>query len=183
MENKNLFLNQVCEKLYGKIDSKIISIVKQSFIIQDLIKDVFEELAQIALNKKIKLNIKKGCEKPIEVFADKSKIKQVLVNLIQNSIKYGKENGETNAGIYEIDTKNIFIEITDNGIGIAEEQVMRVFERFYRTDRARSRSEGGTGLGLAIAKHIIEAHGHTVSCRSKIDVGSSFGFTLDKSNH
>ncbi|MBK6819650.1 MAG: hypothetical protein IPG85_08730 [Bacteroidetes bacterium] len=164
----------------SKLESNRIPILKQEFVIQDLIKDVYQELSQKASLKGIKLTLKKGCESPIEVFADKQKIKQVLVNLIENSIKYGKQNGETSAGIYEVDNKTIFTEITDNGTGISEEHVLRVFERFYRTDTARSRSEGGTGLGLAIVKHIIEAHGHSVNCRSKLDVGSSFGFTLDK---
>jgi two-component system phosphate regulon sensor histidine kinase PhoR len=108
------------------------------------------------------------------------KIKQVLVNLVENSIKYGKLSGETNAGIYIVDRRTVLVEITDNGIGIAEDQVSRVFERFFRTDSARSRSQGGTGLGLAIVKHIVEAHGHSVTCRSTVDVGSSFGFTLDR---
>jgi two-component system phosphate regulon sensor histidine kinase PhoR len=164
----------------SKLESNQIPILKSEFLIQELIKEVFEELSFKSVPKKIDLSIKKGCEKPISVFADRQKIKQVLVNLIENSIKYGKENGSTTAGIYEVDRKTIFIEITDDGAGILEEHVPRVFERFYRTDTARSRNVGGTGLGLAIVKHIIEAHNHTVSCRSTIDVGSSFGFTLDK---
>ncbi len=164
----------------SKFESNRIPINKREFIIQDLVKDVYAELSQKATKKGIKLSIKKGCESPLEVFADNQKIKQVLINLVENSIKYGRENGETTAGFYEVDDKTIYIEISDNGIGIAEEQVLRVFERFFRTDSARSRSDGGTGLGLAIVKHIVEAHNHTVVCRSKLDVGSSFGFTLDK---
>lgn len=164
----------------SKFESNRIPIHKREFTIQELVKDVYAELSQKASKKGIKLSIKKGCESPLEVFADNQKIKQVLINLVENSIKYGRENGETTAGFYEVDDKTIYIEISDNGIGIAEEQVLRVFERFFRTDSARSRSDGGTGLGLAIVKHIIEAHNHTVVCRSTIDVGSSFGFTLDK---
>ena len=163
----------------SKLESNQISIVKTEFLIQDLIKEVYEELSFKSVPKKIELSVKKGCERPISVFADRQKIKQVLVNLIENSIKYGKEYGSTTAGIYEVDRKTVFVEITDDGTGILEEHVPRVFERFYRTDSARSRNVGGTGLGLAIVKHIIEAHNHTVSCRSTIDVGSSFGFTLD----
>ncbi len=163
----------------SKLESNQISIIKTEFLIQDLIKEVYEELAFKSVPKKIELSVKKGCERPISVIADRQKIKQVLVNLIENSIKYGKEYGSTTAGIYEVDRKTVFVEITDDGTGILEEHVPRVFERFYRTDSARSRNVGGTGLGLAIVKHIIEAHNHTVSCRSTIDVGSSFGFTLD----
>jgi two-component system phosphate regulon sensor histidine kinase PhoR len=164
----------------SKIESNQLPINKTRFIIQDLVRDVYEELSQKAGSKRIKLGIKKGCDQDIDVFADKLKIKQVLVNLIDNSINYGKEGGETSAGIYVVDGKHVFIEITDDGIGIGEEQIPRVFERFYRTDSARSRNAGGTGLGLAIVKHIVEAHNHSVTCRSKMDVGTSFGFTLDR---
>lgn len=165
----------------SKLESNRIPIIKQEFVVQDLIRDIYQELSQKASLKSISLSIKKGCESPVEVYADKQKIRQALVNLIENSIKYGRQGGQTNAGIYEVDNKTVYIEITDNGIGISEDHVPRVFERFYRTDSARSRSEGGTGLGLAIVKHIIEAHNQTLNCRSTIDVGSSFGFTLDKS--
>lgn len=162
----------------SKLESNRIPIHPENFVIQDLIRETFAELQQQAENKGIQLHIKKGCESAVEVSADRMKIKQVLVNLVENSIKYGKISGETNAGIYIVDRRTVLVEITDNGIGIAEDQVSRVFERFFRTDSARSRSQGGTGLGLAIVKHIIEAHGHTVTCRSTVDVGSSFGFTL-----
>ena len=167
----------------SKLESNRIPIIKTPFIIQDLIRDIYQELSQRADTKGIQLTIKKGCESPVEVFADKPKIRQALVNLIENSVKYGKMNGQTTAGIYDVDNQTVYIEITDNGIGIAEDHVPRVFERFYRTDTARSRSEGGTGLGLAIVKHIIEAHNQTLNCRSTLDVGSSFGFTLAKRNH
>lgn len=164
----------------SKLESNQIPIVKSEFVIQQLIKEVFDDLSFKSTPKQINLSIKNGCDKPINVFADRQKIKQVLINLIENSIKYGKEKGSTTAGIYEVDNKTVYIEITDDGLGILEANVPRVFERFYRTDSARSRNVGGTGLGLAIVKHIVEAHNQTVSCRSTLDVGSSFGFTLDK---
>lgn len=164
----------------SKLESNRIPIDPENFVIQDLIRETFAELQQQAENKGIHLLIKKGCESAVEVSADRMKIKQVLVNLVENSIKYGKLSGESNAGVYIVDGRTVLVEITDNGIGIAEDQVARVFERFFRTDSARSRSQGGTGLGLAIVKHIIEAHGHSVTCRSTVDVGSSFGFTLDR---
>ncbi len=102
----------------------------------------------------------------------------MLINLIDNSIKYGKQHGEIEGSAYRVDGKRVLIEITDNGAGIAEEHIPRIFERFYRTDMARSRKIGGSGLGLAICKHIIEAHGFVIHVRSKVDVGSTFGFTL-----
>ena len=135
-------------------------------------------LSQKADEKNINLTIKKGCEQPVEVFADKEKISRVLINLIDNAIKYGNTGGFVTSGIYKTDDKHVLIEITDNGIGIKEEHLPRLFERFYRTDVGRSRNVGGTGLGLAICKHIIEAHGQNIHVRSKPDVGTTFGFTL-----
>lgn len=164
----------------SKLESNQLAIQKTHFVIQDLVRDVYHELGQKAAKKAIRLSIKRGCERDIEVYADKARIRQVLVNLVDNSINYGREHGETTTGVYIVDAYEVFIEVTDNGIGIQEEQIPRVFERFYRTDSARARHEGGTGLGLAIVKHIIEAHHHTVTCRSKADVGTSFGFSLDR---
>ncbi len=152
---------------------------KSNFVIQDIIKDVFESLTIKADEKQIRLTIKKGCEVPLTVYADKEKIRQVLTNLIDNAIKYGKQNGLIEASVYKIDGKTILIEISDDGTGIGEEHISRIFERFYRTDLARSRKVGGSGLGLSICKHIIEAHHQTMHVRSTIDVGSTFGFTLE----
>jgi two-component system, OmpR family, phosphate regulon sensor histidine kinase PhoR len=150
------------------------------FTIQDLTEEVFNSLSINADEKNIVYKIKKGCEFPLEVFADKQKIKQVLINLIENAIKYGKQNGTIEASFYKIDEERILIEISDDGAGIAEDHLHRIFERFYRTDLARNRKIGGSGLGLSICKHIIEAHKQTIHVRSKIDVGSTFGFTLLK---
>jgi two-component system, OmpR family, phosphate regulon sensor histidine kinase PhoR len=164
----------------SKLESGKIPLIQETFAIQELIKDVYEELSLNAKAKEINLSIKKGTERPILVNADKPKIKQVIVNLVENAIKYGNEQGAVIAGCYEVDDKHVYIEISDDGPGIAEEHLSRIFERFYRADRSRARAIGGTGLGLAIVKHIVEAHGQTVNVRSKPGVGSSFGFTLDK---
>lgn len=166
----------------SKLESGKIPVIQESFVIQDLIKDVYEELSLKAKERDILLTFKKGTERPIYVNADKPKIKQVLVNLIENAIKYGNDQGSVTAGCYEMDDKHIYIEISDDGPGIAEEHLPRIFERFYRADRSRARAIGGTGLGLAIVKHIVEAHGQTVNVRSKQGVGSSFGFTLDRTS-
>jgi len=152
---------------------------KQNFIIQDLIREIFESLSIKTHNKNIRTSIKKGCESPITVFGDKEKIRMVLINLVENATKYGKPAGSIVASVYKIDEKNVLVEISDDGIGIEEEHLMRIFERFYRTDAARSRDRGGTGLGLAICKHIIEAHGQSVHVRSTPDVGTTIGFTLE----
>jgi two-component system phosphate regulon sensor histidine kinase PhoR len=150
----------------------------EDFVIQDLIRDVYETLYIKTKEKDIRCIIKKGCEVPIYVYADKEKIRQVLINLVDNAIKYGKQNGLVEASIYKIENKQVLVEISDDGAGIAEEHLPRIFERFYRTDMARSRKVGGSGLGLAICKHIIEAHGQSIHVRSKIDVGTTFGFAL-----
>lgn len=153
---------------------------KENFVIQDLIREVFDSLMVLASKRSIKLSIKKGCEFPITVFADKEKIRQVLINLTDNAIKYGKIKGNVTASAYITDEKHVLVEVSDDGIGIAEEHIPRISERFYRTDAARSRKEGGSGLGLAICKHIIEAHGQSIHIRSKLDVGTTFGFILHK---
>jgi len=152
---------------------------KQNFVIQDLIKEVFESLTIKTQEKNITTFIKKGCEFPIGVFADKEKIRMVLINIIENASKYGRVNGSIMASIYITDEMHVLIEISDDGIGIEEEHLPRIFERFYRTDAGRSRDRGGTGLGLAICKHIIEAHNQRIHVRSTPDVGTTVGFTLE----
>ena len=153
-------------------------ILKQSFIIQDLIAEAANNLNVKWIQKNIQFSFKKGTETPIHVFADKNKVYQVIVNILSNASKYGKIDGQIIASVYSIEGQKILIEISDDGIGIAEEHIPRLFERFYRTDDARSREIGGTGLGLAICKHIIEAHNETMHIRSKLGVGTTVGFTL-----
>lgn len=162
----------------SKLESGEQELHMKYFVIQDLLKEVYDSLDINTKEKNIKCLIKKGCEVPMTVYADKEKIRQVLINLIDNAIKYGKTNGIVEASFYNMDGKNILIEISDDGAGIAEEHLPRIFERFYRTDLARSRKVGGSGLGLSICKHIIEAHHQAIHVRSKQDVGTTFGFTL-----
>ena len=162
----------------SKLESGEKLLVKNNFIIQDLLMEVYEALTLKANEKQIKCGIKKGCELPLTVFADKEKMRQVFTNLVDNAIKYGKQSGTIEASFYKVDGARVLIEISDDGAGIAEEHLLRIFERFYRTDLARSREVGGSGLGLSICKHIVEAHGQTIHVRSKIEVGSTFGFTL-----
>lgn len=163
----------------SQLESGFLVMEMEIFDVNDLIKDVFDSLEFMANEKKITLDFKEGCNQPFIVEADKDRIRQVIVNLIVNSIKYGKEDGHTLVGLYDMD-ENILIEITDNGIGIEEEHLPRLFERFYRVDKSRSREKGGTGLGLSIVKHIIEAHNQTINVRSTLGVGTTFGFTLKK---
>lgn len=162
----------------SKLESGEQLLYKENFVIQDLMEDVFETLSINAEEKQIKCYIKKGCELPLTVYADKEKIRQVLINFVDNAIKYGKQHGIVEGSAYRMEGKRVLIEITDDGAGISEDHLPRIFERFYRTDLARNRKIGGSGLGLSICKHIIEAHGQAIHVRSKVDVGSSFGFTL-----
>ncbi|MDE1191983.1 MAG: ATP-binding protein [Arachidicoccus sp.] len=162
----------------SRLESGTQPLHKTHFIIQELIKDVFESIQMQTTEKSIRCSIKKGCEAPVTVFADQEKIRQVITNLVVNAIKYGKQNGHITASIYRTDEMHALIEISDDGIGISEEHLPRIFERFYRTDTGRSRNSGGTGLGLAICKHIIEAHSQTIHIRSKPAVGTTVGFTL-----
>jgi two-component system phosphate regulon sensor histidine kinase PhoR len=163
----------------SKLERGELKIHKQYFVIQDLIKEVFENLFWKAEQHNITFSLKKGCEQPLTVFADKEKIRQVLGNLVDNSIKYGRHGGNVVASVYNTDDKNILIEISDDGMGINEKSIDRVFERFFRTAEGRGRDSMGSGLGLSICKHIIEAHGHNIHVRSKENVGTTIGFTLN----
>ncbi len=147
--------------------------------ILDLTREVIENMERDAENKNIKLAFDKAYDKPIMVLADRFRISQVLTNLISNSIKYGKEGGQTTVRYFDMGDQ-ILIEVEDNGPGIGQEHLARLFERFYRVDKSRSRHQGGTGLGLAICKHIIEAHKQHVNVRSEVGKGSAFSFTLEK---
>ena len=151
----------------------------EKFDIVKLTDEVFELVENKALKQKISLKFKQQNPKYVMVDADQAKIRQVLINLVVNAIKYGNFEGIVEVGFYDMD-ENILIEVSDNGQGIAEEHLPRLFERFYRTDKGRSRDQGGNGLGLAIVKHIVEAHHQIINVRSTLGIGSTFGFTLQK---
>ncbi|MFM2135931.1 MAG: hypothetical protein RL021_1331 [Bacteroidota bacterium] len=163
----------------SKMESGEMALDQRAFDIHDLVKEVFESLELRSKEKNIRLDFKEGSEKPVYVYADKDRIRQVVVNLVVNSVKYGKKDGATLVGFYDMD-ENILVEITDTGIGIQPQHLSRIFERFYRVDKSRSREQGGTGLGLAIVKHLIEAHKQNISVRSSYGIGTTFTFTLKK---
>jgi len=163
----------------SKFEAGKLQLHLSNFDAYQLVKDVLEDSELKAAKKNITLSFKNNFQTPLKVNADMESIRRVVVNLISNSIKYGKENGHTIVGFYDLGN-NILIEISDNGKGIAQEHIPRLFERFYRVDKGRSRTEGGSGLGLAIVKHILEAHQQTITARSQVEVGSTFGFTLKK---
>jgi len=149
-----------------------------NFDIRILCQEVFEDLNSKAVPKGIKLIYKSEESHQMMVHADREQIRLVLINLIQNAIKYGRSNGFVKVRTYDVDAK-ILIEVADNGIGIPEESLPKVFERFYRVDKGRSREMGGSGLGLSIAKHIIESHNQSIVVRSNETEGSVFSFTLE----
>lgn len=163
----------------SKIESDRLDLEMENFDIVDLAKDVFDQTEMKAKKANLSISLDKEYD-PISVLADRDKIIQVFTNLIVNSIKYGKEGGETKVRFYEMG-ENILIEVADNGIGISQQNLPRLFERFYRVDKSRSRDQGGTGLGLAIVKHILESHNQVINVRSTEDVGTTFSFTLQKS--
>jgi two-component system phosphate regulon sensor histidine kinase PhoR len=145
-----------------------------------LTREVVEFLEIKARKRSNNITLGDNYDKPVYVMADKERIRQVLINLIDNSIKYGnQENGKTQISFFDMD-ENILVEVTDNGNGIDQADLKRIFERFYRTDKGRSREQGGSGLGLAIVKHIIEAHEQAINVRSTSGVGTTFAFTLRK---
>jgi two-component system phosphate regulon sensor histidine kinase PhoR len=150
------------------------------FNLVDLVREAMESLELKAAKKECKLVLNHEIEIPLFVKADRHRIMQVLVNLLDNAIKYGKkEGGRVKVSFFDMD-EHILAEVTDDGPGIPQEYLPRIFERFFRIDKGRSRSQGGTGLGLAIVKHIMEAHGQTVTVRSTPGIGTTFGITLKK---
>ena len=150
------------------------------FNIVNLVNEVFEMLEMNAAKRNITLSFDKLYEAPLLVNADIEKIQQLLINLITNSINYGKLGGKTVVSIRSHSRKKLIIKIADDGIGIAPVHIPRLFERFYRADKSRSREHGGSGLGLAIVKHIVEAHDQELFVESNLGKGSVFGFTLNK---
>ena len=166
-------------EIISKLESGQVDMEMRKFDIRELVNDIFMDLSAMAKEKNISLMLKEGASQPFQVIADRESIRQVLTNLLVNSIKYGKEGGNTKVSFYDMDTL-ILIEVSDNGIGMEEKHIKHVFDRFYRVDSSRSRKQGGSGLGLAIVKHIIEAHGQTINLRSTLNIGSTFGFTLKK---
>ena len=161
----------------SKLESGAIELNIQKIDLKELINDVLSSLEMSAKSNNVTLKFVDEPTKPLWVMADSQGINQVLVNLIVNAIKYGKENGETLVRLHNLHD-NVLVEVADNGEGIAEKHLPRLFERFYRTDKNRGRDSGGTGLGLSIVKHIIEAHNQTINVRSSEGVGSTFSFTL-----
>ena len=166
----------------SKLENDMNRLKMETFDIVALAKEIADQLEIEAAKRNIKLSVKGADSLPSQfrVTADKHFVGQVLVNLIANSIHYGKEGGSTRIRFRDMADK-VLIEVEDTGVGISKEDMPRIFERFYRVDKGRSREQGGTGLGLAIVKHIVEAHGERITVRSELGVGTTFAFPLKKS--
>ncbi|RYE04597.1 MAG: sensor histidine kinase, partial [Sphingobacteriaceae bacterium] len=163
----------------SKLESGALPINPTKFKINELIKEVFESEEIKSKKYQIQLIFKEKYNEPVYVNADRERIRQVLVNLIDNAFKYGKTNGTISVSLFGLH-QQVLVEVTDDGSGIDEKNLPRLFERFYRTDSSRSRQIAGSGLGLSIVKHIVEAHQQTINVRSTVGIGSTFGFTLEK---
>ncbi len=161
----------------ARLESGELQLEYESFDLWQLVEEVFEMEEMVAKEARIELEVE---QRPVRVYADRKRIVEVMDNLMVNSIKYGRKNGITHVSFLERDHL-VWISVTDNGIGIAEKDRKRIFERFYRCDKGRSREQGGTGLGLAIVKHIVEAHGQTISVSSVLGEGTTFTFSLARS--
>lgn len=166
-----------------KLEVGDVNLEMQNFDIIELIKNVFDLLEIKAQKKEISLALDKAYLNPILVHADQQRIQQVLTNLIVNSIKYGHKNGTTEVSVDTEHDQKVTINIADNGEGIHQSHLPRIFERFYRVDKSGSRKVGGSGLGLSIVKHIIEAHDEKIYVVSKFGIGSEFSFTLQKAQN
>jgi two-component system, OmpR family, phosphate regulon sensor histidine kinase PhoR len=177
-ERLNLIVSDL--NTIAQLESDALQLQIARFDLRLLVQEVVDDMHVMTAA----LNIKIKCDRPkfmeLWVTADRDKIHAVLTNLLTNAIKYGVQDGWVKISFFDIDAAHLLVEISDNGIGIAAQHLPRLFERFYRTDAARSRTAGGTGLGLAIAKHIVEAHQQTIHVRSEVNKGTVFGFTVAK---
>lgn len=163
----------------SRLEAGTLELQRERFDLLALVDEIIQSLEMQASERGITLVSDRGMLPQLMVDADRARVGQVLINLLSNSVKYGREGGRTRVRYVDMFEK-VMIEVQDNGIGLTAEQLPRIFERFYRVDKSRSRAAGGTGLGLAIVKHILEAHKETITVRSAPDVGTTFSFTLTK---
>ena len=166
--------------MIAKLETDGLKLNMEVFNILEIIQNVFDLFEMKAKKRNITLKFDRIYEFPVFVVGDIEKIEQVLINLVVNSIKYGKPNGTTIAAVDDYSKNKYVIRVIDNGEGIKTQYLPRLFERFYRVDQSRSREQGGSGLGLSIVKHIVEAHNQSVLIKSKFGTGSEFSFTMKK---
>jgi len=163
----------------NKFESERIKLDLRSIDVVQIAKEIMDDLEIKANERNIKLVFNSNYDDAILTICDRDKIAQVFQNLISNAINYSEDDKQVEIRFYDIED-NVLIEVSDQGLGIEEKHLGRLFERFYRVDKSRARNKGGTGLGLAIVKHVVEAHNQSISVRSSIGKGSTFSFTLKK---
>jgi two-component system phosphate regulon sensor histidine kinase PhoR len=186
MDFLNRAMNQV-NRLKVLVDDLIaiskfetgIRMSKRYFDFNEYVKNIISEMRSLAENKNIDLKFETNLDNEIQVFGDSESLKQVFINLIDNAIKYTAEDGIIVVKLTDAE-KNVSISVLDNGIGIPKKDLARIFERFYRVDKNRSRDRGGSGLGLSIVKHILEAHNTQIKVESEENKGTKFEFVLQK---
>ncbi len=180
-KNINRMIHMVQDlDLITKLESGEMVVVKKRFSLSQIIEEAMEEVEMRAMEKDIHIEFH-NAEKELFAYGEKEHILRVLINLISNSVKYGKQGGQTDIWVKESTTSNKYkIKVKDNGMGIKKEDLPRIFERFYRVDKSRSRNVGGSGLGLSIVKHILEVHNETINVKSDFGKGTSFQFSLQK---
>ena len=167
--------------LITKLDSGEFPLEMETFDLVQLVREVFDSLELKAKERQIEIGFRTDPKKQIFVDADRNRIFQVITNLVVNAIKYGNDGGSVDVGFNIMSEQYVLVEVIDNGVGISEEQLLKVFQRFYRVDKSGGRKQGGSGLGLSIVKHIVEAHGQSLNVNSKVGVGSTFSFSLNLS--
>lgn len=179
-ENTDRLSNIVSDlEMITKIEAGIAKLNKEKFEIRQLLLDVAADLQNQAEKAEINITIKNKEHQEFHIYADREGVQKVLINLISNSIKYGKKGGETILSIFDVD-EFVLIEVSDDGLGIDSQHLNHLFDRFYRVEKSRNRNIAGSGLGLSIVKHIVEAHGQDINVRSTLGEGSTFGFTMPK---
>ena len=166
--------------MISKLEAGDLNLDYSYFDVLEVIKNTFDLLEMKATKKEVTLTFDREYTEPILVNGDVERIQQVVTNLVENSIKYGKQKGTTEVSVQDLVEKKLLIRVTDNGEGIEQDHISRLFERFYRVDKSGNRKVGGSGLGLSIVKHIIEAHEEKIYVESEYGVGSEFSFTLEK---
>ena len=177
-------LNELVQDLVSivQLEKGVVKMEKQNFELTTLVGDVFELLEQRAAERHIQLELRQDLAGPVWIYADRSRIRQVLVNLVENGIKYGRDHGHVWLNLQDAKRHYVQLTVADDGPGIAKNHQSRIFERFYRVDKSRARhgSTTGTGLGLAISKHIVEAHKSTLTVKSEVGEGTSMRFKLPR---
>ncbi|MBU5265601.1 two-component system histidine kinase PnpS [Virgibacillus proomii] len=156
--------------ILSRLEKENLQLVLTTFSVNEIVQEVMPIIEQRVQNKQLTFN--KQIETDLQLTADKEKVKQIIINLIDNAVNYTPENGRIYLKINEVNDY-VYIKVEDTGIGIEKDAIPRIFERFYRVDKARSRNTGGTGLGLAIVKHIVEVHDGEINIESEVNKGTA----------